>query len=499
VAHRRISPTPCALVPPSDNGTMRDLLHLVADRAAGFLASTPSRRVGVTVPKDALAGSLKRPLSEDPVPDAQVIEELIRDVDQALVCSGGPRYFGFVIGGAVPASLAADWLTAAWDQNAQVYATSPAASIVEEIVAGWVLELLGLPPHSSVGFVTGGQMANFTALSAARNTVLSRAGWNLEEHGLFGAPPIAVLMSDQAHATITTALRMMGIGSAAVQVLSSDREGRLRQDELEARLKPLAGKPVIICAQAGNVNTGAFEPVDAIADAAAGHNAWIHVDGAFGLWAAVSPDLRHLLPGLERADSWSTDAHKWLNVPYDSGLVIVKRPEEHRSLKTARCCYAGMEVDGQRDGSSWTPENSRRARAFVLYAAIRALGRSGIREMIDRCCGLARQFAEESARLPGARVLNEVVLNQVLLHLASPIRDAEAYHQAVAAEIQRNGRCWIGSTRWKGVPALRISVVNWTTNSSDIAEAVREIGAAVIRVSAAMGTPDGAADCTHSH
>ena len=465
---------------------MRDLLHDVADRAADFLASSSRRRVGVTASKQVLADALQRPLPEGPVPDTQVIEELIKDVDEGLVCSGGPRYFGFVIGGAIPASLAADWLTAVWDQNAQVYATSPAASVVEEIVSNWVLELLGLPPYSSVGFVTGGQMANFTALSAARNTVLTRVGWNLEEKGLFGAPPIAVLMSDQAHATIASALRMIGIGSAEMQTLPSDEQGRMHIDELGVRLKTLTGRPVIICAQAGNVNTGAFEPVDAIADASAGHNAWIHVDGAFGLWAAMSPNLRHLSPGLDRADSWSLDAHKWLNVPYDSGLVIVKRPDEHRSLKTARCSYAGAETVGLRDGSNWTPENSRRARAFVLYAAIRAMGRSGIREMIERCCRLARQFAEESAQLPGVRVLNEVVLNQVLLSISAPNHDGPGFHQAIAAEIQTSGNCWIGTTQWKGMPALRVSVVNWSTSDRDITQSVREIATAVQRISSAM-------------
>jgi glutamate/tyrosine decarboxylase-like PLP-dependent enzyme len=468
---------------------MRTLLRSIADRVADFVESLPSRPVGVVASHDELLAALEKPLTDSPTPVDSVINDLWRDVEPGLVASTGPRYFGFVMGGVTPASLLADWLTSAWDQNAQAYPTSPAAAVVEEIVARWLLELLRLPADASVGFVTGCQMANFTALSAARNTVLTRAGWNLQANGLFGAPRIRVLMSDEAHATVRSALRMIGIGDSDLHVVPSDNEGRMRLDALQEQVREPAGSPMIISVQAGNVNSGAFEPIDAIADLVKNQNAWIHVDGAFGLWAAVSPNLRHLLQGLDRADSWATDAHKWLNVPYDSGMVMIKRPAEHRSLKTARCSYVGPELEGRRDGSSWAPENSRRARAFVLYAAIRAAGRSGIRSIVENCCELAGQFAAEAARLPFARILNEVVLNQVLIRFEPPeIDDLDAFHEAVAAEIQRSGVCWLGTTRWKGEVALRVSVTNWSTDAGIVAESVRTLGEVVESVAASLGT-----------
>jgi glutamate/tyrosine decarboxylase-like PLP-dependent enzyme len=464
---------------------MRTLLHVIADRVADFVESLPSRRVGVVASHEELLAALEKPLTDTPIPVDSVINDLWKDVEKGLVASAGPRYFGFVIGGATPASLAADWLTSAWDQNAQAYSTSPAAAVVEEIVARWLLELLRLPAGASVGFVTGCQMANFTALSAARNTVLARAGWELEANGLFGAPRIRVLLSDEAHATVKSALRMIGIGNSDLHAVPSDSEGRMRLGAFEEQVSEASGWPMIISVQAGNVNSGAFEPIDAIADLVKNRNAWIHVDGAFGLWAAVSPKLRHLLPGLDRADSWATDAHKWLNVPYDSGMVMIKRPAEHRSLKTARCSYAGPELEGRRDGSSWAPENSRRARAFVLYAAIRAAGSGGIRDIVENCCELARQFATEAARLPFARVLNEVVLNQVLIRFEpQEIDDLDAFQEAVAAEIQRSGLCWLGTTRWKGRTALRVSVTNWSTDARIVTDCVRTLGEVVESVAA---------------
>jgi glutamate/tyrosine decarboxylase-like PLP-dependent enzyme len=462
---------------------MRSLLHQVADNAAEFLESLPDRHVGVTASVQDLFAALDKPLLESPLPPASVLRDMVRDIDPGLVASASGRYFGFVIGGATPASIAADWLTSAWDQCAQVYATSPAAAVVEEIVARWIVDLLGLPAESSVGFVSGCQMANFTALSAARNAVLTRTGWDLDGNGLFGAPPIAVFVSDQVHATIKNALRMAGIGEAHIRVIPSDNQGRMRLDAFSERLKTIKGQPVIVSLQAGNVNTGAFEPIDAVADLMSGHNAWIHVDGAFGLWAAVSPKLRHLLHGFERADSWATDAHKWLNVPYDSGIVLMKRPSDHRSLKKTRCAYAGGETDGKRDGSIWTPENSRRARAFVLYAAIRSLGRSGVREIIERCCELSRQFAEAAACLPNAYVLNEVVLNQVLLRFELPdCPDVNAFHEALASEIQSSGLCWIGTTQWKDRTVLRVSISNWSTDADVVSESVQLIRETVGRM-----------------
>ena len=468
----------------ADPTTLRAGLHSVAELAADFLDSLPTRHACRAATPEELNRALDRPLPEHGAPADQVIRELAADVERGLVASAGPRYFGFVVGGATHGSLMADWLTSAWDQNAQVYTTSPAAAAVEVIAARWIVELLGLPAGSSVGFVTGCQMANFAALSSARNTVLERAGWDMDGQGLFGAPPIAVFMSECGHATVRSALRMMGVGSAQIREIPADAEGRMSLPALQGELRRAAGRPMILSLQAGNVNTGAFEPIDAVADLVRAENAWIHVDGAFGLWAAVSPELRVPLRGLDRADSWATDAHKWLNVPYDSGLVIVKDPARHRSLKTDRCAYAGEESEDRRDGSTWAPENSRRARAFVLYAVLRELGRSGVRAIVERCCSLTRQFALEAARLPGARVLNEVVLNQVLVRFDVPgVDDSPALHAAIAARVQAEGRCWLGTTTWRGQPALRVSICNWSTTEADIAIAMESLARALRAVS----------------
>lgn len=458
---------------------MRDLLLSTAERGVSFLETAEQRRVAAVADRAELLRRLANPLPEHPEPADEVLAKFAQDIEPGLVASSSSRYFGFVIGGATPISLAADWLTSTWDQNAQVYATSPAAAIVEEIVAGWVKELLRLPASSSVGFVTGGQMANFTALSAARNAVLGKAGWDLEADGLFGAPPIAVFMSETAHATVHSALRMMGIGNRSIHAIPADQQGRIQPKLLEAALADHDG-PTIVSLQAGNVNTGSFEPFDRIADMAGRHNAWIHVDGAFGLWAAVSPRLRHLVEGMERADSWSVDAHKWLNVPHDSGLVIVKDPAWHRSLKTARCAYAGPACEDHRDGSAWSPENSRRARAFVLYAVLRSLGRSGIQSMIERSCEMARMFAERASNLPHAHILNDVSLNQVLLRFSPPnVEDLDRFHAAVAQAVQRQGRCWLGTTLWSGNTVLRLSFSNWQTDPDAVQEVIECLADAV--------------------
>ncbi len=457
--------------------SLRADLQSVANQAADFLDSLSSRPVGETATPEELLLALDRPLPEDGLPAELVIRELVDDAKQGLIASAGPRYFGFVTGGTTPGSLMADWLTSTWDQNAQVYASSPAAATVEAIAARWILELLALPQDSSVGFVTGCQMANFTALSTGRNTVLERAGWDLEEQGLFAAPPIAVFMSECAHGTVRSALRMMGIGAAQIREIPADSQGRMNLSALEAALRHAKGQPIILSLQAGNVNSGAFEAVGEIAELVREENAWIHVDGAFGLWAAVSPELRSHLEGLERADSWATDAHKWLNVPYDSGLVIVKNSVQHRKLKASRCAYAGEESEERRDGSTWAPENSRRARGFVLYAVLRELGRRGIQDTIEGCCALARKFALEVARLPHAQVLNEVVLNQVLLRFHSPAFDA--IHQEIASRVQSEGLCWLGTTTWQGRQVLRVSICNGSTTESDILMLLQTLNEAV--------------------
>lgn len=453
----------------ADSPRLRNLLQSVAVSAAAYADTLAARPCAPSASSEDLTRALGRELPEKGEAAEKVLSDLLRDAEGGLVATGNPRHFGFVFSGTLDSSLAADWLSSAWDQNGQVYATSPAAAVVETIVAGWLLELLGLPADSSVGFVTGGQMANFTALACARDAVLERAGWPASEKGLFGAPVPALFASECVHGTVLSALKMAGFGTAQLRSLPADCEGRLRLPELKAAVKECSGRPMILSLQAGNVNTGAFEPVSEIAEIVRGENAWLHVDGAFGLWAAVSPELRGLVPGLTLADSWSTDAHKWLNVPCDSGIVIVKDPVVHRRLKASRCSYAGEEDPRKRDGSAWTPENSRRARGFVLYAALRELGKSGVRALVERCCALARRFAEGASALPRVRVENEVCLNQVLLSWELPSDvDPTLFHRTLAARLQTDGRCWLGTTIWRGRTLLRFSVCNFRTGEKDI-------------------------------
>lgn len=450
-----------------------------AEAAATFLAGLDERPVEAGATVATLRARLGGRVPEEGSPAGEVIDRLVAGVDGGLVASGSPRYFGFVIGGAMPVAVAADWLTSAWDQNAQVFATSPAAAVVEEIVESWVLDLLGLPASSSVGFVTGGQMATFTALVVARDAVLAQAGWDVAARGLAGSPPLRVLVGEQAHGTVGAALAFAGIGTDAVTAIPTDGQGRLDAVELGALLRRRPG-PTIVCAQAGNVNSGAFDDFDAIADLTSAHGAWLHVDGAFGLWAAASPRYRHLTVGVDRADSWTIDAHKWLNVPYDSGMVVIRDPERHESLKRTRCAYAGQVVPDHRDGSAWAPENSRRARAFVLYAALAALGRSGVADLVERCCAAAAHVARRCAELPDCEVLNDVVLNQVLLRFSAPDGvDPTAFHEQLAEAVRGSGVAWLATTRWQDEPALRISVSNWSTTTADVDRTIEVLRSAV--------------------
>ncbi|WP_028065550.1 pyridoxal phosphate-dependent decarboxylase family protein [Solirubrobacter soli] len=420
--------------------------------AEAFLASLPDRPVGPPVDPDALRAALGHELTDEGVAPETVIDELVAAADPGIVASAGPRYFGFVTGGALPAALAADWLASVWDQNAHMWVGSPAASVVEEVVEDWVLDLLGLPRDASVGLVTGAQMANVTCLAVARDTVLKRAGWDAASQGLIGAPPIAVIAGEEAHATIFSALRMIGLGRDSATLVAADDQGRMDPDALA---QALDHGPTIVCAQAGNVNSGAFDPLEPIEYLCEQSGAWLHVDGAFGLWAAASPSLSHLTRGLERADSWATDAHKWLNVPYDGGLAIVRDRAAHRAAMSVSAAY--LVAGEQRDNYDYTPEASRRARGFTVYAALRSLGRKGLADLIDRHCAQARRFArilEEG----GAEILNDVVLNQVLV--AAP--------PSAIARIQADGTCWVGGTVWRGREAIRISVSNWSTTDADV-------------------------------
>jgi glutamate/tyrosine decarboxylase-like PLP-dependent enzyme len=439
----------------------RELLIAAVDHAAVFLEDMPERRVGPSeTDPQALLAALGGPLPDGPEDARAVLDALVDGAGPGVMASQSPRFFGFVFGGALPAALAADWIASAWDQNACLYVASPAAAVAEEVVGGWLAELLALPASASFAITTGCQMAHATCLAAARHHVLAREGWDVEVQGLAGAPAIRLLANADHHVTLSRAIRLLGLGTGAVVSVETDAEGRMEPDALRAALAAGDG-PTIVCAQAGEVNTGASDPFAEICDAAAAHGAWVHIDGAFGLWAAASPSYRGLVAGAARADSWATDAHKWLNVPYDAGLAFVASPEPHRAAFSASAAYLPT---GARDAMDWTPEASRRARAFPIWAALRSLGRSGVAEMIERCCACARRFAEVLGPEPDVEVLNDVVLNQVLVRFG----DDDATTDAVMAAVQEEGTCWMGPTSWRGRRAMRISVSNWATTLDDV-------------------------------
>jgi glutamate/tyrosine decarboxylase-like PLP-dependent enzyme len=448
-----------------------DLLHRTAEIANDYLARLPERVVAPPVDLAALRAALGGPMPDGPGDPEAIIAALARDAEAGLVGSAGPRYFGFVVGGGVPAALAADWLTSAWDQNAGLYALSPAAAVVEEVAAAWLLDIFGLPEGSSVGFTTGATMASFTALAAGRHRVLERVGWNIEVDGYVDAPPIAVVAGNEAHVTIFVSLQMLGLGRDRVHRVAADGQGRMRPEALRETLARIDG-PTLVCAQSGNVNTGAFDPLDEIVPIVRERpNAWLHVDGAFGLWAAAVPELRDRVSGLAGADSWTTDAHKWLNVPYDSGIAIVRDAAAHHASMTLGAAYYVESAGGERDPYNWVPESSRRARGFALYAALKSLGRSGLADMIARCCAIARRMADGLRGAEGVTILNDVVLNQVLVRF-SPRGGGDAaatdeFTRRVIAAIQADGTCWLGGTTWHGMAAMRISVSNWSTTEAD--------------------------------
>ncbi|CAN5600507.1 aminotransferase class V-fold PLP-dependent enzyme [soil metagenome] len=441
-----------------------DVLERTARAAADFLGSLPERHVGFREDANSVAARLRGPLPDAPEDAWTVVERLAREVDLGLVASAGPRYFGFVIGGALPAAVAADWLTAAWDQNAAVHSLSPAAAAAEQVAGEWMLELLGLPAEASTGLPTGAGLGNAVGLAAGRHTVLARAGWDVEAAGLYGAPAMEVLIGDDAHATVLTALQYLGLGRDRATRIPVDDQGAMLPGPFAEAVRAAADRPLLVCAQAGNVNSGAFDPLDAIADAVASHpNAWLHVDGAFGLWAATVPSLRHLLAGVERADSWSTDAHKWLNVGYDCGFVAVRDAAAQRAAMAVTAPYL-LPGGGNREPWEYVFDSSRRARGFALYATLRSLGRDGVQELVERCCRLARRMAEALREAEGVRILNDVVLNQVLVRFG----DDDALTRDVIARVQAEGTAWMGGTVWQGRAAMRISVSNWSTTETDI-------------------------------
>jgi glutamate/tyrosine decarboxylase-like PLP-dependent enzyme len=459
------------------------LLDRVHHHAAEFLRALPGRHVGARATREELLAALHAPLGERGEDPAAILDLLAAQGDRGAIACAGPRYFGFVIGGSYPVALAADWLTSAWDQNPGIYATSPLVSVIEDVARQWLLDLFDLPRESGLGFVTGCQMANFTCLAAARHGVLRRVGWDVEADGLMGAPRINLVTSAESHITIDVAMRYLGFGTRPLLRVETDGQGRMRADRLRRLLENLSG-PTIICAQAGNVNTGAFDPLREIAEIAHEHGAWLHVDGAFGLWARASRELRLLADGIELADSWATDAHKWLNVPYDNGVAIVRHAEDQRAAMTSTAAYLVQTAGIERDAVDWVPEFSRRARGITVYATLRALGRVGVEDLLDRCCARARQMADALRRGPGVEVLNDVVLNQVLVRFG----DDDELTRRVIAGVQQDGTCWLGGTTWQDKAAMRISVSNWSTTEEDAArsaDAILRVFALVVANTAA--------------
>ena len=452
----------------------RELLQRTAAIAADFLETLEKRPIRPSAAIDELRETLGGPLPLAPSDPLDVIEALSAAAEPGVVGIPSGRYFGFVIGGSLPAALAADWLTSMWDQNAGLVIAGPSAAVVEEIAGEWLKDLLGIPASASFSFVTGCQMAHATCFAAARHAVLERVGWDVEHDGLAGSPPITVVAGDRRHVTIDRALRLVGIGSGSTRRVAVDGQGRMRIEALQATLRDVE-VPAIVCAQAGEVNTGAFDSFEEVLPLCREVGAWVHVDGAFGLWAGASPTLRGLTAGAEGADSWATDAHKWLNVPYDSGLAFVAHPEAHRAAMSLTAEYIVAGANAARDQMDWTPEFSRRARGFAVYAALRALGRSGVAALVEGSCARARQFAEAIARLPGCTVVNDVVLNQVLFRFA----DDETTN-AVLAHVQRSGEAWMSGTVWDGRSAIRLSVSNWRTSEKDIDRTVAAFESALV-------------------
>jgi glutamate/tyrosine decarboxylase-like PLP-dependent enzyme len=413
---------------------------------------------------------------EDGLDGEKTIEALASFAEPGLNAMIGPRFFGWVIGASHPVGLAADWLTGAWGQNTGNHHATPSAAVAEEIAAGWLLDILHLPPGCSVGFVTGATMANFVCLAAARGRVLRHAGWDVERDGLFGAPPIEILLGDDAHATVFAALQMLGLGRDRVRRIPTDEAGRIVFDEF-ARMLDASSGPVIVAGQAGQINTGAFDPIGDMADAVHARGGWLHVDGAFGLWARACPEKAALADGADNADSWATDGHKWLQTPYDCGYAIVAHPDDHRRAMTAAATYLPSAEGDERDPSHLVPELSRRARGFATWAMIRHLGRTGIADMVARHCRQAARFAEALSREPGVAVLNDICLNQAIVRFGGREagEKADRLTERVIARIQSDGICFVGGARWRGRWVMRLSVISWPTADEDIETSIAAI------------------------
>ena len=465
-----------------DPGALASTLEVAVQHAMAHLDSDTSRSIGTTAPREVLRERLGRPLSNDGTNPRTVIEELARDVEGGILRSTSGRFFGWVIGGTLPAALAADWLTSAWDQNAAIHATAPAVAVIEDVAGEWLKSLFGLPQTASFAFVTGTQMAHVTCLAAARHRLLKRLGWDVEEAGLIGAPPIRIITSRERHGTVERALRVLGFGRRSVNSLPCNVEGQLEAATLEAALNDGSG-PTIVVLQAGDLNIGAFDPFAELIPIARKHGAWVHIDGAFGLWVAASPRYRHLLQGADLADSWTNDGHKWLNTPFDCGYAFVADPEAHYGAFSHQTSYR-IAVDDARDGLDWNPEFSRRGRAVPTYAAIRQLGRDGIAELVDRCCAHAHTLVTRIGRLSGAEIVWEPTINQGLVRFLDPSPTATAADHdrrtdEVIARIVETGEAFFAGAIWRGKRCMRVSVCNWQTTDADIDRAVAAVETAV--------------------
>ena len=442
------------------------LLDEAVRSAIAYIDSLPDRPVGRPADVDALRTALGAPLTAEGDGNHAALQALVAGAEDGIVATAGPRYFGFVIGGSLPVGLAAEWLASAWDQNAGMHVAAPAVAVIEDVVLAWLRDLLGLPENGSGAFVTGAQMANVTGLMAARHQVLEQAGWDVEVDGLFGAPPVTVVVGGERHAAVDRALRYLGFGTAGVVPLAVDDQGALDPSDLARVLGEADGGPAIVCTQAGNVNTGAFDPIAEVCAIAHEHAAWVHVDGAFGLWAAASSQHRHLLAGYEAADSWAVDMHKWLNAPYDCAVALTAHPEAHRAAMAMSAAY--LTLGGDREPIDWNPEMSRRARAVPTWAILRALGRDGVEDLVVRFCTLARRAADQLGAADGVEVLNDVVLNQLLVRFGGD----DDVTRDVITRVQEDGTCWVGGTVWQGRAAMRLSVSNWSTTDADIDRSV---------------------------
>jgi glutamate/tyrosine decarboxylase-like PLP-dependent enzyme len=454
---------------------LHSLLARTADHVAAYREAVSETRVFPEVDLDAVRSAIGGRLPDDPSPADRVVDQLVAAVEPAMVATTGPRYFGFVVGGALDAATAADVLAVGWDQPAYNYLSSPSSAVAEEVAGAWLVDLFGLPTNVSFGFVTGAQGANTVCLAAARHKVLADAGWDVEHDGLLGGPAVRVVANTERHATIDRSLRLLGLGAGVLEPVIADHNGAI---DVAALGRVLASKPVgptIVCLQSGNVNTGACDDLVGAVAVAHERGAWVHVDGAFGLWAAANPATRPLVAGIETADSWSTDGHKWLNVPYDSGYAFCAHPDAHAAAMAYTAAYlTGSSPVAVRTPGDYVLESSRRARGFATWAALRQLGRNGVAELIERCCALARRFASQLAAVHGITVCNEVVLNQVLVRFG----DDDATTDRIIEAVQRSGECWMGSTTWRGQRLMRISVSSWRTTEADVDRSVRAIVAA---------------------